>query len=327
MTFDAILEKKEVKNFHVPEILTDKKDFDGPLDLLLYLIQENQANVYDLPISLITDQFLEYIERNEADITDLADFYKTGADLLYIKTRLLLPHETELDEVYEDPRQELVDRLIEYQKYKKLTALLTGQDMSDHLYINRPENYFSIPFDDKELFENVSINDLAFTFSSILGKKPPTKIFNVYREVTISEKEALIMELLDREETVTIEEAIQDFTNPLHTICTFLAILVLAKKNVLLFLQKVPDGTIYLFRRPDDWSNIDPEINDRMAEEEIEKGPDGSRSEMDFTLLNKEASMDLDELIKEKIERMEDNEKINETFISEEEEIDLDDDD
>ena len=114
----------------MPGILEDKKDFDGPLDLLLFLISKNDANIYDIPISLITEQFLSYISSHSTEIDDLADFYRMAAELLYIKSRLLLPHETELDEEYEDPRQDLVDRLIDYQKYTKYTDLLTGQDKS-----------------------------------------------------------------------------------------------------------------------------------------------------------------------------------------------------
>ena len=154
-SFDVILDKKEKNNFKIPGILADKQDFEGPLDLLLYLIQENNANIYDLPIALITDQFLEYIKENETELSDLADFYRTAAELLYIKTKLLLPTTTELDEEYEDPRQELVDRLLDYQKFKKYTDLLSGADDGDKIYISRPENFFAIPFEDKELFNEI----------------------------------------------------------------------------------------------------------------------------------------------------------------------------
>ena len=159
----------------MPGILEDKKDFDGPLDLLLFLISKNDANIYDIPISLITEQFLSYISSYSTEIDDLADFYRMAAELLYIKSRLLLPHETELDEEYEDPRQDLVDRLIDYQKYKKYTDLLTGQDKSGRLYISRPENFFAIPFEDKELFQGVTLEDISRTFSEILKKTPPSK--------------------------------------------------------------------------------------------------------------------------------------------------------
>ena len=165
-SFDAILERKEKKSFHVPGILSDRKDFDGPLDLLLFLISKNDANIYDIPISLITEQFLGYIEENKTEIDDLADFYRMAAELLYIKTKLLLPHETELDEEYEDPRQDLVDRLIDYQKYRKYTDLLTGVDKGGRIYISRPENLFAIPFEDKELFQGVTLSDLFRTFSA-----------------------------------------------------------------------------------------------------------------------------------------------------------------
>ena len=83
--------------------------FDGPLDLLLFLISENKINIYNIDVSLITEQFLQYIADHEAELDELADFYKMAADLLYIKSRMLLPVTTALDEEYEDPRQELVE--------------------------------------------------------------------------------------------------------------------------------------------------------------------------------------------------------------------------
>ena len=99
-------------------------DFEGPLDLLLFLIKKNEVNIYDIPIGEITEQFLEYMDYAvTTDLSSLTEFYAMAADLLYIKSRMLLPVEIELDgEELDDPRQELVDRLIEYQKFKKLTV-------------------------------------------------------------------------------------------------------------------------------------------------------------------------------------------------------------
>lgn len=316
---DVILEKNKTKNFFIPNILNDNKDFDGPLDLLLFLIQENEANIYDLPISLITDQFILYINKNEANLNDLASFYKMGAELLYIKTKMLLPQISELDEEYEDPREELVNSLIQYQKFKKLTDLLSGTDKEGRLYFNRGENTFVVPFEDKELFQGVSLDDLLFTFSNILGKKPPTKIFNIFREVSISDKEALIMEELELKETVTIQEIIKDFENPLHTICAFMAILDMAKRNIIVFLQKVSNGEIYIFKKKDDWDGKNPDQNDNVAEnyflEETE--------EKEYSIINKNIEINLDEIENLAIKNK-DNKDEN-IYIGDEEEINLDD--
>lgn len=325
-SFDAILERKEKKSFHVPGILSDRKDFDGPLDLLLFLISKNDANIYDIPISLITEQFLGYIEENKTEIDDLADFYRMAAELLYIKTKLLLPHETELDEEYEDPRQDLVDRLIDYQKYRKYTDLLTGVDKGGRIYISRPENLFAIPFEDKELFQGVTLSDLFRTFSDILKKTPPSKIFNIYQSVSVKEKRALMAELLEDREEINIEDLIVDFNNPLHVICSFMAILEAAKDHTIIFRQEKEYGTIYIMRRPQDW---DPSMVDEYDREADIYEQENLEDPEDFTILTREAEMRLDDLVeKKKEERIEEEPEEEEVeYTGEEETIDMDDED
>ena len=321
-SFDVILDKKEKNNFKIPGILADKQDFEGPLDLLLYLIQENNANIYDLPIALITDQFLAYIKENETELSDLADFYRTAAELLYIKTKLLLPTTTELDEEYEDPRQELVDRLLDYQKFKKYTDLLSGADDGDKIYISRPENFFAIPFEDKELFNGITLDDLFATFKDILGKIPPTKIFNIYEEISINEKKALMFELLDQKARIVIDELIVNMDNPLHVICAFMAILESVKENTIIFSQKVLYGPIYIERKPIDWDPKQVDLYDREADD-YEKYDLGTVE--DFSILTKEAEMDLDAILEEKNAERGDNSEIEELYIGDEEEISLED--
>lgn len=324
--FDVIFDKKEKKSFHVPGILSDKKDFDGPLDLLLFLISKNDANIYDIPISLITEQFLEYIEENKTEIEDLADFYRMAAELLYIKSRILLPHETELDEEYEDPRQELVDRLIDYQKFKRYTDLLTGVDKNGRIFIDRPENLFAIPFEDKELFQGITLGDLTRTFSEILKKTPPSKIFNIYQSVSVKEKRALMSELLEEKEEIAIEDLIVDYSNPLHIICSFMAILEAAKDHTILFRQEENYATIYISRRPQDW---DPGKVDEYDKEADVYESQNLEDPEDFTILTREAEMRLDDLAQKKAEERMKNEPLPEEveYTGEEEDIDLDDED
>ena len=325
-SFDAILERKEKKSFHVPRILPDRKEFDEPLDLLLIKKSKNDANIYDIPISLITEQFLGYIEENKTEIDDLADFYRMAAELLYIKTKLLLPHETELDEEYEDPRQDLVDRLIDYQKYRKYTDLLTGVDKGGRIYISRPENLFAIPFEDKELFQGVTLSDLFRTFSDILKKTPPSKIFNIYQSVSVKEKRALMAELLEDREEINIEDLIVDFNNPLHVICSFMAILEAAKDHTIIFRQEKEYGTIYIMRRPQDW---DPSMVDEYDREADIYEKENLEDPEDFTILTREAEMRLDDLVeKKKEERIEEEPEEEEVeYTGEEETIDMDDED
>ena len=92
----------EGRHFHL-------KDFEGPLDLLLFLIRKNEVNIYDIPISSITEQYLGYLQSDETtDLDDLTEFYAMAATLLYIKSRMLLPVQIDLDDELEDPRRELI---------------------------------------------------------------------------------------------------------------------------------------------------------------------------------------------------------------------------
>ena len=102
-------------------------EFDGPLDLLWTLIRDNKINIYDIPIAQITEQFLEYLDYAASlDLTDLSEFYSMAARLIYIKSKMMLPVELKMDDDldFDDPREELVDRLIEYQRFKKLSDLI-----------------------------------------------------------------------------------------------------------------------------------------------------------------------------------------------------------
>ena len=242
-------------DFHTPE-------FDGPLDLLLKLISDNEINIYNLDVSLITEQFLQYIEEHETELGELSDFYRMAADLLYIKSRLLLPVDTELDEEYEDPRKELVERLIEYQKFKKYTDLLMSGATGDRLYIKRNENFFAVPYDDADLFKDVDLRMLLEAFVRLASKTNPAKIFNVYEEVSIDEKKALLMELLDQKDHCTLEELIVHLDNRMHIACAFLAILEMAKDRLILIEQEEEFGEVVLKKRPGGWEPEFPDEND-----------------------------------------------------------------
>jgi len=231
--------------FHTPT-------FDGPLDLLLFLIQKSEVNIYDIPISLITEQFLGYLkEKKVTELGDLTQFYKMAADLLYIKSRMLLPVELEFDEEYQDPRQELVDRLLEYQKFRKYTELLTGTNTSAELFITRKSSQFRLPFGDEELFGEVSLQDLLKTFSRLMTTITPNKVFNVYESVTVNEKIALMQELFETQDYITLEQLIVHADQLLHIICSFMAILDACKLRMITLVQSEPFGPI-LIRKVDE---------------------------------------------------------------------------
>ena len=232
------------------------RTFEGPLDLLLFQIQNAEINIYDIPISEITGQFLEYIKiMEDIGIADLSSFYKMAAELLYIKSRMILPVEVEFENEYEDPRQDLVESLLEYEKYKKLSALLSDTEKISSLNITREERSFNLPFLDKDLFKDVNVNTLLDTFSSLIKKSNINKLFNVYEEVSEEEKVSLIYELLEENKKIELEEVIVNLYDLNHIIATFFAILTLTSKKEIIFIQEKQFSTIYIMARPDGYSD------------------------------------------------------------------------
>ncbi len=312
----TLIPQKERHQFHIQE-------FDGPLDLLLYLIQENKINIYNIDVSLITEQFLAYIAAHEAELGELSEFYRMAAELLYIKSRMLLPVTTELDETYEDPREELVERLIEYQMYKKYTDLLINGGSGDRLYVSRNENFFAVPYDDSDLFKGVTLDMLLRTYVELASKSKPAKIFNVYEEVSVDEKEVLLNELLDVSERVDFMDLISHPDDRMHVICAFFAILKMSMEKVILLEQERQGGTIWIRRRPEGWEETVTEMHkDDFADGSGLKPAKGKASS--YSVLTQEA---LDAIRKAEEKAAEEEAAAKEEFIGEEEEIDLEDDD
>ncbi len=252
------------KTFHTPI-------FDGPLDLLLFLIQKSEINIYDIPISDITDQFLCYLRQQALmELSDLTQFYKMAADLLYIKSRMLLPVDLDFDEEYQDPRQELVERLLEYQKFRKYTELLTNTSSSQELFISRKSSQFRLPFGDEQLFAEVSLQDLLTTFSRLMTTITPNKVFNVYESVTVNEKIALMQELFETREYISIEEIIIHLDTPLHIICAFMAILDACKLRMITLVQAQPFGPIMIRRRDEAFSIDYDQVYDEDSDLEFD---------------------------------------------------------
>ena len=294
-------------------------EFEGPLDLLLYQIQKSEINIYDIPIAEITEQFLLYIKEHEnSGLKNMADFYKMAADLLYIKSRMLLPVEVEFDEEYEDPRQELVDRLLEYQKFKKYTDMLTGVTTPDSFYIPRKENLFAVPFADEDLFQGVTLQTLLDTFEKLISQVAPNKLFNVYEEVTVNEKIALMQELFETKDKITLSEVIVHLDEKLHIICAFMAILEATKFRMIIFTQEEPNGEIYIMPRPKDFDEALADEYDEQYDEII----DNELSDADdFSIITDEAKEKINSLEKEVDKEEEELKKAEEEEDAEEENI------
>ena len=227
-------------------------EFEGPLDLLLFLIRKNEINIYDIPIADITEQYLSYIEyATKVELDQITEFYVMASTLLYIKSQMLLPVEVDFDEELEDPRKELVDRLIEYQKYKKLTEIMAEKEDEAEWVIERKKIQQPLPFDHNEdMWTKIDVWDLLKTFSSMIASLSSENVIDLREEVTVNEKISLINELLDDREEFLFTDLIVREPTPMEIVCAFLAVLDAVKMRTVQVFQNRLFGDIKLRRGP-----------------------------------------------------------------------------
>jgi len=223
------------------------KEFEGPLDLLLFLIKKNEINIYDIPIAQITEQYMQYLAYStEIDLDDLTEFHALAATLLYIKSRLLLPVELDLDDEMDDPRKELVDKLIEYQKYKKLSTLMEEKERDSEWIIERKRIQRALPFVDEGLWERVDVWDLLKSFSSLMSSLTSERIIDLYEEVSINEKITLLSELMDTKGECTFSDLVIRNGSVMDIVCAFLAVLEAVKIRMISIFQNRMFGDILI---------------------------------------------------------------------------------
>ena len=233
-------------------------DFEGPLDLLWYLIHKSEINIYDIPLAQITDEYLEYLDyATETDLGDLSEFYKWAAMLLNMKSRMLLPIEIVYDdEEAEDPRQELVEKLIEYQKFKKLSELMEEKENTSEWNFERSKIQRVLPFDEKEsAWEEIDTWDLLQQmqklFKNMVSQYSDEKILNMYEEISVNEKITLMNELFENQNEFMFTELITRIGNEMDVICAFMAILEAVKFRMIKILQNRLFGDIKIIKRTD----------------------------------------------------------------------------
>ena len=221
-------------------------NFEGPLDLLLHLIRKNEVNIYDIPIAQITEQYLDCLRFAETlNLDEVSEFQAMAATLLYIKSRMLLPVEIEGSDE-EDPRQFLVERLIEYQKYKKLSLLMEDMGKESEWIFERQKLQQMLPFSGSDMWEQVDIWDLLKTFSTLIRNVPGESIIDMYEEITINEKVTLISELLENKGECTFTDLIIRSGSIMDIVCAFLAVLEAVKVRMIMILQNRMFGDILI---------------------------------------------------------------------------------
>jgi segregation and condensation protein A len=220
-------------------------EFDGPLDLLLFLIKKQEINIYDIPIARITEQYLEYLSfAATIELEGLTEFYLMAATLLFIKSRMLLPLPIDLSEEISDPRRELVDKLIEYQQFKKLSELIAEKENEASWLLNRHASQNCLPFAEEDIWEEIDIWDLVKTFSGILKQLSSERIIDLYEEVTINEKLTYIRELLEDKAEFMFTDILTRHRSMLDLICAFFALLEMVKFREIVIFQNRLFGDI-----------------------------------------------------------------------------------
>lgn len=226
------------------------ESFEGPLDLLLHLIDEAKIDIYDIPINEITEQYIEYITKmEELDLKVTSEFLVMAATLLEIKSKMLLPQlkkesdSEQLDMEEIDPRIELVKRLVEYKKYKYASKELQNFEKVQRKIYYKPKEDLSYLVEDDEKLEKVDLNKLVDTLNDLLlkNKKAQTSI-NISEvqkeEYTLDECVEKIKEKIKEKEIIKFSDLFNKNSNRKEIIVTFLSVLELIRVKYITIYQK-----------------------------------------------------------------------------------------
>ena len=236
------------KDLYIPpeamEVFLDT--FEGPLDLLLYLIRKQNLDILDIPVAEITRQYMGYIDLMQMMNLDLAAEYMVMAAMLAeIKSRMLLPRPDSVDEDEEDPRAMLVRRLQEYERYRqaaldieKLPRL--GRD----LYLANPGRDHIKP---KRIDPHVEIHDLLMAFAEVIKRADEKKSFNINREVlSIRERMSMVLDRVNNKDFIPFESLFETTEGKMGMVVTFMAILELLKERLLIIVQNTQFAPIHV---------------------------------------------------------------------------------
>ncbi len=216
-------------------------EFEGPLDLLLHLIKESKMNIMDIEIEKIAEQYMNYLDLQEKMNLEIASEYLVMAsELIEIKSKLLLPNPKNEEGEEEDPREELVNRLLEYQAYKEITKVLQDKEnLRKEIYTKAPENIRNYVEEDVSITTDVTLDDLVEAFKKYLERKKETKPLQTkitVNEVTVSSRRHDIKNLLRTKKRVSFFELFPVVSKE-YVIATFLAVLEMAKSHELTITQ------------------------------------------------------------------------------------------
>lgn len=230
------------------------QSFEGPLDLLVHLIKKNQVNVYDIPIALVTEQYLEYLDlMQELNLDMASEFLVMAATLIHIKSRMLLPRPepTLLDDDTEDPRDALVQRLLEHQKFKAAAELLHDRETLRSAQWTRPDSRIeALVGEEYEPELEVDLFGLLSAFKLVLERareRPPVPL--PPEQVSIETRIEQLLERLSETEACGFEDLFADTASRGDLIVTFLALLEMIRLKLVRVFQSGQMGAIRIYKR------------------------------------------------------------------------------
>lgn len=246
--------------------------FEGPLDLLLHLIDKNKIDIYDIPIVEITDQYMEYIHAMEKeDLGIMSEFMVMAATLLDIKCKMLLPKEVNEEGEEEDPRAELVEKLLEYKMYKFMSYELKDKmDAAANVYFKKPTIppdvlQYREPVDPKELLAGMTLEKLNAIYKSIIRRQEDkidpirSKFGKIEKEeVSLSDKMLQLKEYAKEHRKFSFRSLLERQCSRIQIIVTFLSVLELMKMGHIQVEQEslFDDISVEVVTDPDTWKNL-----------------------------------------------------------------------
>lgn len=233
--------------------------FEGPLDLLLFFIKRDEINIYDIPISHITNEYLEYLELMKSMNLHLAgEFILMASLLIRIKVQMLLPRK-EVDERadVEDPRTELVEMLLEYKKYKDISNFFRKLE-TDQLKLHQINSFLdSVEWDPEIFLSDVNLLDLGITFKKLLVNLPKPSYYEIETyKININQQIQFINSMFLNRKRIRFSELALRLKNRIEVLITFLAILEMIKNQELRVSQKIVFGDFWLTKLKSEYLDV-----------------------------------------------------------------------
>ena len=235
--------------------------FEGPMDLLLHLIKKHELDIYSIPIALITQQYLEYIDLMKSlDMEIAGDFLVMASTLMHIKSKMLLPppENAEGEEDGVDPRAELIRRLLEYKSFKEAAASLENKEETwSQVFTRQAETAPELPSEEEPLLFDFHLFDLLSVLKEVMARVPEAGFEITAEAVSITEKISQILSRLESVDSLLFADLFEGSTSRAQVIGTFLALLELIKTRIVRAVQIEQFGAIRIVKAVTDAPNHD----------------------------------------------------------------------